>query len=125
MSGRWLDGRAKWKGNATVQWQRDGWSAGLFGSYLGDYRDTALRTTAITASYLSSDGYYIVRDSFTLNANLARRFKAGLLRGTTVRVGVNNVFDREPPFAPDNTGTSLGSFDPRGRAYYAEVSRKF
>ncbi|MBL9200258.1 MAG: TonB-dependent receptor [Opitutaceae bacterium] len=122
---RWLDGRAKWKGNVSVQWRRDLWSGGLFGSYLGSYRDGALRTTAIKASYLSSDGYYIVRDDFTLNAHLARRFTNGLLRDTTVRLGMNNVFDREPPFAADNTGTALGSHDPRGRAFYAEVSRKF
>lgn len=122
---RWLDGRAKWKGNAAVQWRRDAWSGGVFASYLGGYRDSGLRNTTLRASYLSSDGYYIVEDDLTVNANLARRFKDGLLRGMTVRIGVNNVFDQDPPFAPDNAGTNLGSYDPRGRAFYVELTRKF
>ena len=50
-----------------------------------------------------------------------------LLWGTTLTVGVNNVFDRNPPSvlaAPnDNYDTSLYSI--RNRYYYVAVSKKF
>ncbi len=50
-----------------------------------------------------------------------------LLSGTTITVGVNNAFDRNPPTvlgAPsDNYDTSLYSI--RNRFYYASVNRKF
>ena len=49
------------------------------------------------------------------------------LNHTTIRVGVNNVFDEPPPFNAgafnDNYDTSLYSI--RGRYYYIGLNRKF
>ncbi|MDQ3119264.1 MAG: TonB-dependent receptor [Verrucomicrobiota bacterium] len=47
---------------------------------------------------------------------------------TTIRVGLNNIFDEPPPFnagAPtgDNYDTSLGTI--RGRYYYIGLNKKF
>ncbi len=47
---------------------------------------------------------------------------------TTVRIGINNIFDEPPPFnadapAGDNYDTSLGSL--RGRYYYVGLNKKF
>ncbi len=46
---------------------------------------------------------------------------------TTIRIGVNNIFDEPPPFNAgafnDNYDTSLYSL--RGRFYYIDVSKKF
>lgn len=47
---------------------------------------------------------------------------------TTIRIGVNNIFDEPPPFnagaiTGDNYDTSLGSI--RGRYYYVGVNKKF
>ena len=123
---RWLDGRPKWKGNASVRWRRDLWSAGLYANYIGGYRDSGLRTTAITASYISADGYYIVEDYLTYNLNVARDFKReGWMKDVSVRVGMNNVFNDDPPFLGDNNGTSTGNYDLRGRLYYVELTKKF
>jgi outer membrane receptor protein involved in Fe transport len=72
----------------------------------------------------------IVKDSWLSKFSIAREFTGkNWLGGTTVRVGVNNVFNAEPPFglgaATDTDGYLRGFGDPRGRAYYLEVSRKF
>jgi iron complex outermembrane receptor protein len=47
---------------------------------------------------------------------------------TTIRIGMNNIFDEPPPFnagapAGDNYDTSLGSL--RGRYYYVGLTKKF
>jgi iron complex outermembrane recepter protein len=52
---------------------------------------------------------------------------AYLLGGTTIRVGMNNVFDQAPPFAAgafnDNYDTSL--YTNRGRFYYVNLQKQF
>ena len=124
---RWLDGNSKWKGNASLTWRRNLWSAGVFANYVSGYRDSSLRTTTFTASYISSDGYYIVRDMITYNVHLAHQFKEGKWLGnSSVRLGVNNLFDKDPPFSNKSSqGYDSGMADPRGRALYAELTKKF
>ena len=123
---RWEDGRSKWKGNASVRWRQGAWSAGLYANYIGSYQDTGLETTTYTASYISSEGFYIVEDYLTYNANVAREFKGdGWLKNTLVRIGLNNLLDEDPPFAGDNIGTVAGNYDMRGRLYYVELTKKF
>jgi outer membrane receptor protein involved in Fe transport len=39
--------------------------------------------------------------------------------------GVDNVFDRNPPFGLTGTGGGSGIYDPRGRFFYAGVKAKF
>jgi len=122
---RWEDGRPLWKGNASVRWRKDLWSAGIYANYTGSYQDTGVQTTYI-ADYISGSGYYIVEDYLTFNLNAARDFKGdGWLKDTSVRVGLNNAFDKTPPWAPDNFGTSVGTYDVRGRMYYVELTKKF
>jgi iron complex outermembrane receptor protein len=49
-----------------------------------------------------------------------------MLNGTTVAVGCNNIFDRDPPFIHGaNSNTDLSVYDPYGRFLYFEVSKKF
>jgi outer membrane receptor protein involved in Fe transport len=56
--------------------------------------------------------------------------------GITVRVGVNNLTDKEPPIIPNgnysdcpntscNDNTWVGTYDTLGRYLYAHVSAKF
>lgn len=123
---RWLDGRSKWKGNASLHWRHGDWAAGLFANYVGGYRDSGLITTTFKADYISEDGYYIVDDALTYNVSLSKNFRtAGWLEGTTVRLGVNNLFNTDPPYAPGSRGTRDGDFEVRGRAYYLELSKRF
>ena len=125
---RWLDGNSKWKGNASLAWRRELWSAGVFANYVGGFRDSTLRSTTFTASYISSDGYYIVKDYLTYNVSVARHFKGDnrWLGNSTLRLGVNNLFDQDPPFSNRSSqGYDSGTADARGRVGYVELTRKF
>jgi iron complex outermembrane recepter protein len=49
-----------------------------------------------------------------------------LLNGTTLAVGCNNIFDRDPPFVNGaNSATDLSIYDGFGRFVYFEISKKF
>jgi len=49
-----------------------------------------------------------------------------LLNGTTLAVGCNNIFDRDPPFINGaNSATDLSLYDGFGRFVYFEISKKF
>jgi len=46
------------------------------------------------------------------------------LRATSVRLGVNNVLDTDPPLADEGFGFFTGSANPRGRQFTLEINRK-
>jgi iron complex outermembrane receptor protein len=49
-----------------------------------------------------------------------------LLNGTTLAVGCNNIFDKDPPFVNGaNSATDLSLYDGFGRFVYFEISKKF
>ena len=44
----------------------------------------------------------------------------------SLRIGVNNVFDAEPPIADADTGYQRGAgTNPRGRVFYAQATKRF
>jgi iron complex outermembrane receptor protein len=47
------------------------------------------------------------------------------LDGTTLSVGANNVFDKDPPVAQLFLGFDPMIHDPRGRVVYVGVNQKF
>ncbi len=52
-----------------------------------------------------------------------------LLRGTTFTVGVNNLFDKDPPFSSGQGGNAVGypgfTYDSTGRFVYVRLTKKF
>ena len=124
----WTDGNTRWKGSLTLQWKHRDWDAGWTSDYTGRTKDPFVRTTVAAGPRISSEGYLIVDDQWISRLSVGRQFRGqGLLGGTTVRLGVNNVFDAEPPFAlgGDADGYMRGFGDPRGRAWYVELSKRF
>ena len=130
----WEDGIPRLRGNASVSWRAGGWSAGVFANYIGSFKDTSalVSSTAVRAaigpqSYLSEDFRFIVKEWITYNFNLGYDFKksGGWLAGTAVKVGVNNVFDEDPPLSDESRGFAVGIHNPRGRSWYAEVKRSW
>jgi outer membrane receptor protein involved in Fe transport len=70
----------------------------------------------------------IVDDQWVSRLSVGRQFRGnGWMGGTTVRIGVNNIFDVDPPFAlgGDADGYMRGFGDPRGRAWHVEVGKRF
>jgi hypothetical protein len=135
------NGRAAWRANASVSWRKGPVSAGWFTSYFGSFVDTSAATTEPITRALGYPDYikifndngitrylYRVKPAINHNAWISYRFEKGSrawLRGVTVRCGVNNVFDTEPPLADEQYGYFTGSANARGRTFTFDLSRKF
>jgi iron complex outermembrane receptor protein len=127
----WRDGNTRWKSSFALSWKKGGWAAGVFTTYTGRTQDSFIRTTpGSTAPGVSPEGFLIVGESWLTNVSLTRHFAdRGFLRNSSVRLGVNNVFDAEPPFglgaSSDSDGYLRGFGDPRGRALSVELTKRF
>jgi outer membrane receptor protein involved in Fe transport len=137
------DGAARWRGNTGVTWSRRQWTAGLVGYYIGGFADTGATTDATTFNNLGRprhitqvfdqgrvNYYYRVADSLSFNAFVSHRFEAGAgrwLRGTSVRLGVTNLTDKQPPLSSDIVGyqASVYSYLALGRTWTLELTRRF
>jgi iron complex outermembrane receptor protein len=49
------------------------------------------------------------------------------LNGTTVTAGMNNIYDRDPPFAAGvfENGYDESTFDIKGRFWYVSLKKRF
>lgn len=134
------DGRAKWRANGSVYWRKGSWSAGWFTEYYGGSMDPGAATTATIYEQLGRPDYIkvfndiggVVRyrwwidDVVQHNTHLQYRFgrDSRVLRNVTVRFGITNVFDEEPPIADESRGYQGGTVSAKGRSYYLEVSKR-
>ncbi|MDM3871122.1 TonB-dependent receptor [Porticoccus sp. W117] len=86
----------EWRGSLGVNWRSndDVWGASLFGSYVGEVFEPLVR---------NADGdFYFLPSHTTFNAAVTHRGLFG--EGSTVRFGINNLFDRDPPLAAEDLG---------------------
>lgn len=130
-----------WRGSASVLWRRGAWGAGVSAYYIGDYTDAGATTSQTTYESLGSPSYirpvlnngvlsyrYVVRDTISANAYVNYRFdtKNKWLRGTSVRVGLVNAFDKIPPLSSDSRGydPALYNLMARGRSWSVQVTKK-
>ncbi len=138
----WENGAAKWRGNVNLTWRRVAWAAGLSAYYIGSYQDTGATTTATTYENLGRPGYvsqvfdtgavryrYISRDALSYNAYLAYdlRGSSRWWSDTTVRFGVVNLFNLEPPLSSNARGYDPTVYNTlaRGRTYSLQITKKF
>lgn len=139
------DGRAKWRGNASVTWRKGAWSAGWFAEYYGGSMDPggALSTGAAGRAQFEALGqpsyvkeFYdiggVVRYRWWIEEVIQHNFyvqhrfdsKRGLLSNVSTRLGVTNAFDEEPPIADESRGYQGGTVSAKGRSVYLQVSKK-
>jgi iron complex outermembrane receptor protein len=137
------NGASRWRGNASVVWRKGGWNGGLSAYYIGDFADTGASTTASAYEAAGRPSYivvsrdlnvmnywYRVESSLSFNAFASHRFDrnaARWLRNTTVRVGVTNLTDEEPPLSADPSGyqASVYNYLALGRTWTFEITRRF
>jgi iron complex outermembrane receptor protein len=105
----------KFKGNATLSWSLGDLAASITGRYIGSVTEIDPNTAG--PSKLGSRTYA----DFQLNYN-----PAWLQRRVAFTVGVNNVFDKDPPAC---ASCSLNNYDPTtydvpGQFGYARISYK-
>jgi len=134
------DGRAKWIGNATLNWKRGAWSADWFTTYYGASADTSATTTAAIYDALgqpksivavNDNGvmrYYMrVKPAIVHNMRVSYAFGDDR-RGrpqNVLTLSVNNVFDTDPPVADEDEGFFVGTVNPRGRQFRLKFDRRF
>ena len=132
----------KWRGTTTLSWRKQRWSASLAAFYTGNYADAGATTTQTIYDSLGQPSYitpyftngafsyrYVVSDSISYNTSVAYRFRAKnkWVGDTTVRVGVVNLLDKEPPLSSDSRGydPSVYNLMARGRTYSLQLTRQF
>ena len=135
------DGRAKWRGNFSINWRQGNWRAGWFAEYYGGFMDPGAATTQTVYEALGRPDYikvfndvgnvvryrWWVEDAVLQNAYVEYRFgrDSDIIKNVNLRLGVTNLTDEEPPIADESRGYQGGTISAKGRSFYLEVSKKF
>jgi len=108
-------GKPKWRATGSLTWSNHGWQVGAFANYIGTVYDT---------NFLDANGNpYKLEGQVTFNLYTQYRFKGGLGDDTRIRVGVRNLFDKQPPITADGYLGSL--YSPYGRYWYVTLGTRF
>ncbi len=138
-----VDGTTRWRGISTVTWRRNEWNANLSAYYVGHFADSSATTTAAVFTNLGQPRYiskqldsgttlyrYRVGDVISYNAAIGYRFRRDAspwFRHSSVRLGIINLTDKEPPVTADTAGysTSVHASLFAGRTWTLELTRQF
>lgn len=112
------NGNPRFKGTATLKWDLGPWSASVSERVTDDY--------LASTTYTAAGQRRVVDQYWVTNASFGYAFRSGSLKGLRLRVGMNNLFNEDPPFYPaSSSGYSSDYSDARGRVTYVEASFKF
>ncbi|UAL11657.1 TonB-dependent receptor [Caulobacter segnis] len=112
-----IGGNPEFRGSASLTWRKDGWGAGAFVNYVGEVYDTG--------STLTGGEYYQIPAWTTVSLYGQYAFGEGRFDGSTVRVGVRNIADKDPPISSSNFGYYGSLHNSTGRYWYMNVSKRF
>lgn len=125
-----------WKFYSTLEWQHQGWSAVVGNTYFESTTD--INNGAIPSVWLATHAPTRVASYTSWDAQVGYSFSDAQaphwrsLRGWEVQVGVNNAFNRMPPFAPlsnaasgNNNNVDVATYSPIGRLWYVAATLKF
>jgi len=103
----------RWRGNVTANWNYKNWDASAFVMYIPRVTDMDYETPV---DYFAS-----------LDLAVGYNFRKGPLKGMSVRVGCNNVFNRMPPVAYtwNDSNADVGTYGCYGRVFFINASYKF
>lgn len=107
-----LNGNPRTRASATVIWSAGPWQVSGSGVYISRIYDT----TALN---------FPVSSWTTFNTSVRYTAQEGLFEGTSARLGINNIADKDPPLANQLFGFYTSLYSPRGRFWYLEVSKSF
>lgn len=126
-----VDGPLEWRGNAGVAWQRGRTSLELNIQYYDRYRLEYASTTlaADDARLQRNQGATHVPAQVYFDLAASRRFRIGgrdPLRSIEARLGILNLFDRNPRIVADPALLPYSPYgDPRGRRLELAVTANF
>lgn len=108
-------GRPKWRWTGSLTWSKGPFQVGGFANYIGPVDDT---------NFLDVNGVpYRIDGTTTFNLYAQYRVKGGFMNDTRFRVGVRNLFDKDPPVTADGYLGSL--YVPYARYWYFTVGKRF
>ncbi|WP_165793852.1 TonB-dependent receptor [Hyphococcus luteus] len=114
------DGQPRWRAMANVSWRHaSGLGGGARFEHVGSFIDPS-------AGLNDDDEPFIVKSWRRINLYAQYDIENnGVLSGTRLRVGVNNLLDKEPPLADETFGYYNEYHSSRGRFLYFEVKKDF
>ncbi len=111
------NGRPEWKYSLSASYALDQWTFGAFTQYTGEVYQTSVSST--------TEGPWPIEDHMTWNFHGQYTFEGdGWSDGSTIRVGVRNAFNEDPPLA-DTYGYLSSLYQPLPRYWYAKFSKSF
>jgi len=100
----------KWKYNVALNWNKGSWSAAAFAWHMDGFASNSAGNTAVGNT--SSVTYNATPSVTKVDLRFAYDFKNGVWRkygkGLRVGLGINNVFDKQPPFSDTVWGFNSG-----------------
>lgn len=122
-----LDGRPKWRFSGAVNWGSGPVDLGIFAQYVGEVWNTSVTRDVPIVSDDPNANFWRVNDMLTINTTFTFTIDDtdGPLDGTRLRVGVNNLFDKDPPLADETYGFLSALHSPRGRVVRFEIRKNF
>ncbi len=107
--------RPEWKGSGYVKWTHQNFGGGLFVNHVGGFDDTS------ALNDVSNEPWRV--DSWTIvNINGDYRFSLGAFKDSMIRVGINNLFDEDPPLADENFNYQADMHNPFGQYAYINLT---
>lgn len=104
----------RWKGQASLRYFLDDFSAGWKTRYIGSSKD--IPGNAVNGGHLTDVFYHDLQFGFTIDDDRMN-----------FAFGIDNVFDRQPPASAANNPINFDiyTYDIRGRYFYATAGFKF
>jgi hypothetical protein len=104
----------RWKGQGSLRYRYGAVEAGWKARYIGASND--IPNNLVNGGRVTDIFYHDVQVGYTLEAS-----------GTHFALGVDNVFDRQPPASAANNPINFDiyTYDVRGRYFYAMLAMKF
>ena len=111
----------KWKGRASLDYKLGTWIFHYDSQWTGHAYNLD-GSPAVYGNYIPNYFYHNISMSFDLPS-------AGPIQRTTMVLGINNLFDKDPPFLGGDSickcNSFAGPYDFYGREFFAKVSAKF
>jgi outer membrane receptor protein involved in Fe transport len=121
-----IEGRPKWRYSGSINWGSGPFDASVFASYVGKVWNTSVSRDVPLVSDDPNANFFRVNDMLTINTSISYTFEnGGALDGTRIRLGVNNLFDVDPPLADDTYGFFSALHSPRGRVFRVDIRKTF
>lgn len=116
----------KWKGNATLTWEKGPLRAGWTTRYYSRYLQSATSQAAQGGRFVPEQTYHDVQASYQFPSRGSNNSRLSQwLANTSVQVGVKNVFNTKPPY---DVATSIGYSaygDLRLASYWLSLKKEF